>query len=96
MSERIETLRNAVETLHHSKASHKMSSPILETFRGQRVWEGVVESFALSGHPKTKRCYAWSFMEKGEPQYVTALEIPPVELPITAVRAAIAAQQKGS
>lgn len=64
----------------------------MEAFRNQKVWEGVVESFALTGHPKAKRCYAWSYQDKGETQYVTALEIPPVESPITAVRAAIAAE----
>jgi hypothetical protein len=94
MSERIEQLRLAVETMHHCKARHEASTPILETFRNQKVWEGVVESFALTGHPKAKRCYAWSFQDNGESQYVTALEIPPVESPITAVRAAIAAEVK--
>jgi hypothetical protein len=51
--------------------------------------EAVVESFAITGHPKAKRCYAWSFREGSEPRYVTALEIPPVDSPQTAVRAAI-------
>jgi hypothetical protein len=92
MSERIEQIRLAVETMHRCHASHEASTPILEMFRNQKVWEGVVESFALTGHPKAKRCYAWSYQDKGETQYVTALEIPPVESPITAVRAAIAAE----
>jgi hypothetical protein len=94
MSERIEDLRLAVETMHRCKAAHEASTPIVETFRKQTVWEGVVESFALTGHPKAKRCYAWSFQDKGETRYVTALEIPPVESPITAVRASIAAEVK--
>jgi len=81
--------------MHRCKASHEASTPIRETFREQVVWEGVVESFAISGHPKAKRCYAWSYQDKGETQYVTALEIPPVESPITAVRAAIVAEAKG-
>lgn len=67
------------------------STPIRETFRGQTVWEGVVESFELTGHAKAKRCYAWSYQDKGETQYVITLEIPPVESPITAVRVAIVA-----
>lgn len=94
MSERIEQLRLAVETMHRCKARHEASTPIRETFRKQVVWEGVVESFALAGHPKARRCYAWSFQDRGEAQYVTALEIPPVESPITAVRAAIMAEAK--
>src|SRR5258707_8033561 len=95
MSERIELLRVAIEAMHHCKARHEASTPILETFRNQKVWEGVVESFALIGHSKAKRCYGWSYQDNGETQYVTALEIPPVESPITAVRAAIMAEAKG-
>jgi hypothetical protein len=40
-------------------------------------------------HPKAKRCYAWSYQDKGETQYVNVLEIPPVVSPKTAVQAAI-------
>ena len=35
-------------------------------FGDKTVWEGVVESFAITGHPKAKRCYAWSFLD-GKP-----------------------------
>jgi hypothetical protein len=94
VSERIEQLRLAGETMRYCTARHEASTPIRDTFRNQVVWEGVVESFALNGHPKAKRCYAWSFQDNCETQYVTALEIPPVESPITAVRAAIVADAK--
>jgi hypothetical protein len=76
--------------MHHRKGRHEQSVPVVEMFGQQTVWEGVVESFALIGHPKAKRCYAWSFQDGKEPRYVTVLEIPPVESPQTAVRAAIA------
>jgi hypothetical protein len=60
---------------------------------GQSVaWEGVVEVFNLTGHPKAKRCYAWSYQGNKEEQFVTVLEIPPVVSPQTAVRASIAAR----
>jgi hypothetical protein len=89
MSERIENLRTAIETMHKCKATHERSNVVVERFKKQTVWEGVVESFALIGHPKAKRCFAWSYQDKGETQYVTALEIPPVVSPKTAVQAAI-------
>ena len=89
MSERIEKLRTAIETMHGCKATHERSAVIVERFKNQTVWEGVVESFALTGHPKAKRCYAWSYQDKGETQYVNVLEIPPVVSPKTAVQAAI-------
>jgi len=94
VSERIAQPRLAIETMHHCNASHEASTPIMETLRGQKVWAGVVESFTLTGHRKAKRCYAWSYQDNGETQYVTALEIPPVELPITMVRATITADTR--
>ena len=56
--------------------------------------DGAVEVFRLTGHPKAKRCYAWSFTEGKETRFVTVLEIPPVESAQTAVRAAIASEEK--
>ena len=94
MSERIDQLREAVETMHHCKAQHEQSVPVVEMFGTQTVWEGVVESFKITGHPKAKRCYAWSFPDGKERRYVTVLEIPPVESPQTAVRASIVAEAK--
>jgi len=94
VSERIERLRDAVETMHHCKAQHIASNPVRESFQGQVAWEGVVETFDLNGHPKAKRCYAWSFRENGEPKYTTVLEIPPVNSPESAVKVAIASKGK--
>ena len=90
MSERIENLRTAIETMHQCKAVHERAAVVVEGFGNITVWEGVVESFALTGHPKAKRCYAWSYQDKGETEYVNVLEIPLVVSPQTAVQAAIA------
>lgn len=89
MNERIETLRRVVEIRHECRAAHEQSIPLVEGFGGKTVWEGVVESFALTRHNKAKRCYAWSYQDRGETQFVTVLAIPPVVSPQTAVRAAI-------
>jgi hypothetical protein len=92
MCKRIENLRQAVETMHKCKPRHIESRPVIEMFRGKVAWDGVVEAFELKGHPHAKRCYAWSYLDKGEPQYVTVLEIPPVDSAETAVKIAIVAQ----
>jgi hypothetical protein len=63
-------------------------------FRGEVAWDGIVETFDIEGHSKAKRCYAWSFLENGEPQYTTVLEIPPVDSPQSAVKVAIAAKAR--
>jgi hypothetical protein len=58
------------------------------------AWDGVVETFELGGHPKAKRCHAWSYDEDGGTQYVTVLELLPVDSHESAVKVAIAAQSK--
>ncbi len=93
MSDRIDKLKEAVETMHKCKARHVASKPVIELFRGEVAWDGVVETFDLEGHPEAKRCYAWA-SGNGEPQYTTALEIPPVDSPESAVKVAIAAEAR--
>ena len=57
-------------------------------------WDGIVEAFELTGHLHAKRCHAWSYEDKGELQYVTVLEIPPVDSAQTAVKIDVAAEGK--
>jgi hypothetical protein len=90
VSQRLEKLTEAVETMHKCKARPVRSETVIELFRDEIAWDGVVETFDIEGHPEAKRCYAWSFIENGELQYTTVLEIPPVDSAETAVKVAIA------
>ena len=92
MSERIAKLKEAIETMHRCKAVHFASEAVVELYRSEVAWDGVVETFNLTGHPKAKRCHAWSYEDKGETQYVTVLKLPPVDSAETAVKVAIAAE----
>jgi len=79
--------------MHGVKAVHISTEPVKEVFRGKTVWEGEVEVFAIKGHPKAKRIYAWGYENPADPKKleVTAvLEAPPVKDATTAVRVAIA------
>ena len=89
MSERIENIAKAVENAAQCPASHLESVVVVETFRGQTMWEGVVEVFSLSGHAKAKRAYGWKTGKGMQAKYIAVLEISPVDSPNTAVRAAI-------
>ena len=88
----IEELQGVIHRLHGAKATHVQSAPVKETFQGKTVWDGVVEVFDLTGHPKANRIYTWAH-ETNDPahpkHYVTVLHIPPVISPETAVKAAI-------
>lgn len=94
MNARIEAIQRAVEKAAECPAEHLESVPTLEMFRGEVVWEGVVEVFALTGHAKAKKAYGWSYQDGAGRRYVVVLEIPPVSSPNTAVRAAIASQAR--
>jgi hypothetical protein len=87
--EYIENLRAVIGKLHGCGSKHIDSVPVHEVFRGKTVWEGVVEVFDLIGHAKANRAYGWSYPDGNEERFVTVLELPPVNSPETAVRAAI-------
>ena len=91
-SDYLARLQVSVSQLHNCGAVWRESVPVHELFRGKTLWQGDVEVFDLTGHPKAKRAYGWSHPEgddnKGE-RFVAVLEIPPVESPETAVKMAI-------
>lgn len=92
MSAYLDELREVIRRLHGADATHVKSVAVKETFKGQTVWEGVVEVFELHGHPKAPRVYAWSHDTddpKNPIKHVTVLHIGPVMSAAMAVREAI-------
>jgi hypothetical protein len=88
-------LQTAVQHLHGCAAVHSRTVPITEVFQGQTIWQGEVEVYDLTGHPKAKRAYAWSHKagkDDADERFVAVLEIPPVDSPQTAVKVAIASE----
>jgi hypothetical protein len=88
----IQELQGVIHNLHGVKARHLESVPVTEKFQGKTVWDGVVEVFDLTGHPKTDKVYAWIHATddpKRPKRHVTVLHIPPVVSPQTAVQAVI-------
>ena len=86
-------LRTAIRDLHGVDSSHVRSERVHEVFEGETVWEGVVEVFALKGHPKAGLAYAWSEpADGGGRRYVAVLGVSPIKSPRDAVLASIAAE----
>lgn len=93
----INRVQSAVQRLHGCAAVHCGTVPVHEVFQGHTVWQGDVEVFDLTGHPRAKRAYGWSHREAvhdEDERFVTVLEIPPVVSPETAVRASVMADFK--
>ncbi len=88
----LEDLRDVIRRLHGVEATHVESVPVKETFKGETVWEGIVEVFELAGHATAHRAYAWAH-ETDNPdkpiRHITVLHIHPIKSAQDAVRAAI-------
>jgi hypothetical protein len=82
VSERIEAIRKDVEEHAGCSATHFDSTPVTEGYLDQIIWEGVVETFELHGHPKAQRAYGWRFWEGKNAQYTVVLGIPRLILQI--------------
>ena len=92
MSDYIAELQAAFLKLHGCDAVYLETVPVVEEFQGKTIWQGDVEVFELQGHPKATRGYGWSHVTGEHDQgrrYFTILELPPVDSPQTAVKAAI-------
>ncbi len=88
-------LREAIKASHEVESHHLFSALVKEEIEGQAPWEGNVEVFALSGHSRTDRCYAWGYQdETGEWLITTVLGIGPVISPAVAVKVAVAEDAK--
>ena len=94
-SEYIQRLKLALEHLHGCSARHLETVPVHEVFRGETVWQGDVEVFEITGHPKAKRAYGWSHAagkDDSDERFVAVLELPPVESAVAAVRVSLVKQ----
>ena len=88
--EYIERLQMVIRHLHKCEPTHLESIHVEDEWNSAIVFSAEVELFALSGHPKAKRCYSWSY---GEPEeFITILELPPVKSALDAVQIGIAHQ----
>lgn len=88
----LEELQNVIRRVHGAEAVHVESVPVKEAFKGETVWEGIVEVFDLVGHPTAHRVYAWSH-ETNDPanpkRHITVLHLHPIKSAQDAVKAAI-------
>jgi hypothetical protein len=91
-AEYIADLQGVIHRLHGVHSTYIESVPVTEQFKGQVIWDGIVEVFQLHDHPQATHAYAWTH-ETDDPNQpkrsVAVLKIPPAVSPETAVRLAI-------
>ena len=98
MSDYIAEIQSVFLKLHGCEATYAETVPVVEEFQGKTIWEGDVEVFDLVGHPKATRGYGWGYVttDSGGRRYFTVLELPPVDSPQSAVKAAIMSEIKNA
>lgn len=92
-------LRAAIKKVHECDARWVESVPVTvtEADDGEVVWDGTVHVFALRGHPKATRCFAWPHVARdGERWCYAVLELGDVTNAATAVLSTITSTHGGA
>ena len=93
-----EALQDAIRNLHGCESTWVEAVPVRETFNGETVWDGEVQVFDLIDSSEAPRAYAWTSTVDGSDtrrRFVVVLHKPPVNGPLSAVQASIAAEYRG-
>jgi len=93
MNDLLDTIKRTVEASVEGPVTHRESVAIMETFRGQTVWQGMVEVFEVQKPPPAV-AYGWAVESDNGPQYVTVKGIPPADSPLAAVRVWLVAKSR--
>jgi hypothetical protein len=96
VTEHILNVKCAVEKNIGGIARHVTSTPVIEIFEGNFLWEGVVETFEIACNPTVKRCYGFTYREDDTLRYVSIVETDEVHSPKMAVKTFIASRAKQS
>lgn len=88
---RIKLLQAFIEIWYKCDAKFIKTVWVDERFEGTSIWQGDVDVFSVTGHPKANLCYGWLHEDDaGNSQPVILLNKFPINSPETAVRASIA------
>ena len=88
----IPALLDTIRHVEGVEASHVETAHVREVHAGLVVWEGDIEVFQLTKHPKAKRAYAWSEATTGtKRRFFIVLYSVGIDSPVAALRASILA-----
>lgn len=89
-------LIEAIKHMHGCGAEHVGSERVTERSpTGETVWDGDVEAFRLSAHPKAQLTYAWSEATMAQKRrFFAVLGLRPVTNAARAVQASIISDSK--
>lgn len=93
----VRALHDAIRHTHGCDSRFIEWQHVADTFRGELVFERDVAVFAILGHPKASRAYAWAEPGTSSPtaiRFFAVLQVPPIDDALKAVRASIVADRR--
>ena len=89
-------LQTAISDLHGCDSVWVREIEVVDMHEGTPAWSGAVQLFALHGHAKADRCYAWSEPVEGATRrrFFAVLHHNPVFSASDAVRASIVQRER--
>ncbi len=89
-------LLDAIERRAQCSAVHIQTQPVRLALDGQILWKGKVEVFQLKEHPEAKLAFGWGVPNgQGQTEFITVIGRPPLDNPISAVKAYLASKNRG-
>jgi hypothetical protein len=85
----IVALQRIVSEIHGCASVHFQTVRVREVIVEKVVWEGDVEVFAVLGHPRAQRCFAWVLRQASngdEVRFFAVLETSVVRTPLDAIK----------
>lgn len=87
-------VRDAIEKRAHCTATYYQTQPVRILLDSEILWKGKVEVFKLQGHPQANLAFGWGFANNEKKmEYVTVVGVPPLDNPISAVKAFLASRR---
>jgi hypothetical protein len=87
-------LLDAIEKRGNCKAAYYQTQPVRIALDGVILWKGKVECFKLQGHPQATLAFGWGFENAQKKiEYITVIGVPPLDNPISAVKAFLASRR---
>ncbi len=85
---------DAIEKRANCTATYFQTQPVRLALDGEILWKGKVEVFKLQGHPQASLAFGWGFENAQKKiEYVTVVGVPPLDNPISAVKAYLASRR---
>jgi hypothetical protein len=88
------SVRDAIERRANCTVAYYQTQPVRIALDGEILWKGKVEVFKLQGHPQASLAFGWGFENaQKKMEYVTVMGVPPLDNPISAVKAFLASRR---